>query len=63
MEYRIQQKATVWIETTVEADNLEQALLAADKQINNGDFREDPASFELVDEFWWEDEQGESGTI
>jgi hypothetical protein len=63
MNYRIQQKATVWIETTVEADNLEQALLAADEQINNGDFREDPASFELVDEFWWEDEQGESGTI
>ena len=63
MEYRIQQKASIWIETTVEADNLEQALLAADEQINNGDFREDPASFELVDEFWWEDEQGESGTL
>jgi hypothetical protein len=63
MKYRIQQKASIWIEVSVEADNLEQALLEADREINKGHFTEDPSSFELVDEFWYEDQDGESGTI
>ena len=62
MEYRIQQKASIWIETTVSADTLEEAMKLAEKDIDNGDFKEDPASFTLEDEFWWEDEDGESGT-
>ena len=62
MEYRIQQKASVWIEVSVDADNLEQAFEFAEEEINKGRFREDPYSFELEDEFWWEDEDGESGT-
>jgi hypothetical protein len=62
MEYRIQQKASIWIEVSVEADNPDEALELAEEAIDNGDFKEDPASFELVDEFWWEDENGESGT-
>ena len=63
MKYRIQQKASVWIETTVEADSLKKAMKLAEKNIDNGDFKEDPASFELEDEYWWEDEDGESGTL
>jgi hypothetical protein len=62
MDYRIQQKASVWIEVSVDADNLEQAFEFAEEEINKGRFREDPYSFELEDEYWWEDEDGESGT-
>jgi hypothetical protein len=35
----------------------------AEQEINKGHFEEDPASFELEDEFWWEDENEESGTL
>ena len=63
MNYRIQQKATVWVEVSVEAENLIEAVQLAEQEITNGNFKEDPASFELVDEYWWENEQGESGTL
>ena len=63
MRYRIQQKASVWIEVSVEAGTLENALLLAEEEINSGNFREDPASFTLEDEFWFEDQNGESGTL
>ncbi len=62
MKYRIQQNASIWIEVSVDADNLEEALKLAEQEIGEGNFKEDPASFELVDEFWWEDENGERGT-
>jgi hypothetical protein len=63
MKYRIQQNASIWVEVSVEADNLEEALLLAEQEITEGNFKEDPASFELVDEYWWENEQGERGTL
>lgn len=63
MKYRIQQKASIWVEVKVEADSLEEAMKLAEKDIDNGDFWEDPASFELEDEFWWEDEDKESGRL
>lgn len=63
MEYRIQQKTSSWIEVSVEADNLAEAVELADIEITKGNFRDDPASFQLEDEFWWEDENGESGTL
>jgi hypothetical protein len=63
MNYRIQQNASIWIEVSVEAENLIEALLLAEQEITNGNFKEDPASFELVDEYWWENEQGERGTL
>ena len=63
MKYRIQQNASIWVEVSVEAENLEEALLLAEQEITNGNFKEDPASFELVDEYWWENEQGERGTL
>jgi hypothetical protein len=63
MKYRIQQKASIWIEVSVEAKSLKKALALADIEINKGRFTEDPASFELEDEFWWEDEDLNSGTL
>jgi hypothetical protein len=63
MNYRIQQNASIWVEVSVEADNLIEALQLAEQEITNGNFKEDPASFELVDEYWWENEQGERGTL
>jgi hypothetical protein len=63
MKYLIQQKATVWIEVRVKGETLEEALLAAEEEINNGNFREDPASFTLEDEFWYEDQYGKTGTL
>jgi hypothetical protein len=63
MEYRIQQKASIWIEVSVEADTLIEALQLAEQEIGEGNFKEDPASFTLEDEYWWEDQDGESGTL
>lgn len=59
MEYRIQRPSTAWIETTVEADSLEEALKLADENFNNGDFEELSNTFEIdYDKFWSEDENG-----
>jgi hypothetical protein len=63
MKYRIQQKASVWIEVSVEAENLIEAVQLAEQEIEEGHFKEDPASFTLEDEYWWEDENEESGTL
>lgn len=56
MEYRIQQRASMWVETTVEADTLEEALQKAQEQMINGDYRELYDTFDLVGEWWAEDE-------
>lgn len=51
MEYRIQRKAEVWYETTVEADSLEEA-------IDNADFGYlNEAGFEWTDEYWSSEEE------
>jgi hypothetical protein len=63
MKYRIQQNASIWVEVSVEADNLIEAVQLAEQEITEGNFKEDPASFELVDEYWWENEKGERGTL
>lgn len=56
MEYRIQQRATMWVETTAEGDTLEQALEKAQEQMINGDYRELYDTFDLAGEWWAEDE-------
>ena len=63
MRYRIQQNASIWVEVSVEADNLIEAVQLAEQEITEGNFKEDPASFELLDEYWWENEKGERGTL
>jgi hypothetical protein len=60
MEYRIQRPSTIWIETTVGADNFDDALELADKDFQNGDFIEVDDTFEVdYDRYWIEDEDGE----
>lgn len=62
MKYRIQQKTTSWVEVSVEAANLEEALLAAEEKFIDGNFTQS-REFEFEDEYWWEDEQGKNGTL
>ena len=62
MEYRIQQKATIWYETTVEADSPEQAV----EKVQNGETLDWTPQFEVADfqnEFWWQDENDNEGEI
>ena len=56
MEYRIQQRATMWVETKVEADTLEEALEKAEEKMADGDYRELDDTFDLAGEWWAEDE-------
>ena len=61
MEYRVQRPSTVWIETTVKADNFDDALELADEDFQNGDFIEVDDTFEVdYDRFWAKDEDGET---
>lgn len=49
-KYRVQQKATKWYETTVEANSESEAIeLASQKLMSDG-------GTEVVDSFTWEDE-------
>jgi hypothetical protein len=60
-EWTIQRPAGIWVETTVKADTLEEALELADKDIANGDFIEVAEAWEVNwDEFWAKDDKGET---
>jgi hypothetical protein len=62
MEYRIQQKATIWYETTVQADSPEQAI----EKVQNGetdDWEQVLDTTEMLDTFWWQDENDNEGEI
>jgi ribosomal protein L12E/L44/L45/RPP1/RPP2 len=60
-EWTIQRPARIWIETTVKADTLEDALEVADKEISSGEFIEVIQSCEVNwDEFWAKDDKGET---
>jgi hypothetical protein len=60
-EYRVQRPTTVWIETTVEAGDFDQALDLADEAFRNGDFSELDDTWETNwDRYWIEDETGET---
>jgi hypothetical protein len=63
-DWRIQRPSTVWIETTVQADSLEDALELADKDFTAGDYTEAADtwadSFDIdYSRYWAEDETGE----
>ena len=58
MEYRIQQRASMWVQTKIEADTLEQALEKAHEQMIDGDYMEMYDTFELSGDWWAEDENG-----
>lgn len=52
-EFRIQRKAEVWYETTVEADNEEEAIEIADFSYLN------EAGFEWTDDYWSEETESD----
>ena len=61
MEYRVQRPMTVWIETTVEADNFVEALELADERFYEGEYNELDDTFDIdYDRHWIEDEDGET---
>jgi hypothetical protein len=61
MQYKVQRPTTVWIETTVEADDFDQALELADKKLGSGEFEELDETWETNwNRYWIEDETGET---
>jgi hypothetical protein len=61
MEYKVQRPSRVWIETTVEAEDFDEALELADKAYSNGDFEELDGTWEIdYDRYWIEDENEET---
>jgi hypothetical protein len=72
-EWRIQRPATIWIQTKIEAETLEQALELADTEFSNGEYREDEDSFSIDHDRYWamdnyqnvffEDNQSEGATV
>jgi len=65
MEYRVQQKATIWYETTIQADSPEQAIdKIRDPETNlDLDWWQVLDTTEFQDEFWWQDQNENEGTI
>jgi hypothetical protein len=62
MEYRVQQKATIWYETTVQADSPEQAI----EKVQNGntdDWEQVLDTTTMLDTFWWQDENDNEGEV
>lgn len=64
MKYRVQQKATIWYETWITADSPEEAVQViqdgADPTI---EWEQVLDTTEFQDEFWWQDENEDEGTI
>jgi hypothetical protein len=52
-EYKVQRKASQWIETTVLAESLENALEVADAKFEDGRFTEAEDAFEIDEEAYW----------
>jgi hypothetical protein len=51
--WTLQRPATIWIQTKVEAETLEQALELADVEFSNGEYKEDEDSFSIDDQRYW----------
>lgn len=59
MKYTIQRPSTIWIETVVEADTLEEARELADKDFDSGDYLTMEQTYEVdYDRIWIQDETG-----
>lgn len=59
MRYTIQRPSTIWIETVVEADTLEEARELADKDFDSGDYLTMEQTYEIdYDRIWIQDENG-----
>jgi hypothetical protein len=51
--WTVQRPATIWIQTKVEAETLEQALELADVRFSEGEYTEDEDSFSIDDLRYW----------
>jgi hypothetical protein len=59
MKYTIQRPATIWLETVVEADGIDEAIELADKDFNSGDYVEMIQTWDIdFDRFFTQDEKG-----
>jgi hypothetical protein len=59
MRYTIQRPSSIWIETVVEADTLEEARELADKDFDSGDYLTMEQTYEVdYDRIWIQDETG-----
>jgi hypothetical protein len=59
MRYTIQRPATIWLETVVEADGIDEAIELADKDFNSGDYVEMIQTWDIdFDRFFTQDEKG-----
>jgi hypothetical protein len=59
MKYTVQRPAIIWIETVVEAEDLDQALELADTKFQKGDYLEMEGTWEIdYGRFWVQDESG-----
>jgi hypothetical protein len=71
--WTVQRPSTIWIQTKVEAETLEQALELADVRFSEGEYKEDEDSFTIdYDRYWamdnyqnvfFEENQGEGATV
>lgn len=59
MRYTIQRPATIWLETVVEADNIDEATELADKDFNSGEYVEMIQTWDIdFDRIWTQDSTG-----
>ena len=54
--YRVQQKATVWYEVVIEADNEDEALEFGIEALSDGDGFEASGSFMWQEDYWVEEQ-------
>lgn len=60
MKYTIQRPVISWIETVVEAEDLDEALELSDTKFQKGDYLEIEGTWEIdYERFWSQDEDGE----
>jgi hypothetical protein len=57
MEFKIQQKAEIWYETTIEAETFEEAVIKAYED-SDLDWSSQPETVQFRDHFWGQDEDG-----
>lgn len=59
MRYTIQRPATIWLETVVEADGIDEAIELADKDFNSGEYVEMIQTWDIdFDRYWIQNETG-----
>jgi hypothetical protein len=59
-EWKVQRPANIWIETTVHAETLEDALELADANFYEGEYKEDEESFDIDYSRYWAIDEYES---